>query len=90
MDTVDLPRFALAFVFVIGLIGLLAVFMKYYGGAKLLKMKEGGRLAVLEIRYIDSRRKLALVRRDNVEHLLLLADGRETVIESGIKKTDER
>jgi len=89
MDTVDFPRFMLAFFFVVGLIGLLALFLKRYGGATktFLNAKEGsGRVEVLEMRYIDGRRKLALVRRDNVEHLLLLADGRETVIETGIKK----
>jgi flagellar protein FliO/FliZ len=86
MDTVDLPRFLLAFIFVIGLIGLCAVLLKRYGGKTLIKNKEGSRLDVVEVRYIDSRRKLALVRRDNVEHLLLLADGKETLIESGIKK----
>jgi flagellar protein FliO/FliZ len=90
MDTVDFPRFVLSFVFVVGLIGICAMLLKHYGGKTLLKAKEGSRLEVLEMRYLDSRRKLALVRRDNAEHLLLLADGRETVIESGIKKSDER
>jgi flagellar protein FliO/FliZ len=92
MDTVDLPRFILAFMVVLGLIGLLAFVLKRYDGIakKLLHDKTGsGRLEVVEMRPLDSKRKLALVRRDGVEHLLLLADGRETVVESGIKR-DER
>jgi flagellar protein FliO/FliZ len=88
MDTVDFPRFVLAFVFIIGLIGVCALLLKRYGGQALLKTKEGGRLQVVEVRYLDSRRKLVLVKRDAMEHLLLLADGRETVIESGIKKDE--
>jgi flagellar protein FliO/FliZ len=88
MDTVDFPRFMLAFVFVVGLIGLLAMFLKRYGSTAktFLNAKEGtNRIEVLEVKYIDSKRRLVLVRRDEVEHLLLLADGRETVIESVIK-----
>ncbi len=91
METVDYSRFALAFVFVLGLIGLFSAVLKRYGNAyKTYKAKEGekSRLDVIESRFIDARRRLMLVRRDDVEHLLLLSDGRETVIESGIKTAD--
>ncbi|MFO0389258.1 MAG: flagellar biosynthetic protein FliO [Alphaproteobacteria bacterium] len=93
METVDYSRFILAFVFVLGLIGLFSVVVKRYGSAyKVYKAKEGqaSRIEVIESRYIDARRKLMLVRRDDVEHLLLLGDGKETVIEAGIQsKQDE-
>ncbi len=83
MDTVDPLRFILAFCFVLGLIGLLALGLKRFGGG--IRMKtDGGRLAVVEMKHIDPRRKLVLVRRDNREHLLLLAGERELVIESNI------
>lgn len=84
MDTIDFPRFILAFVFILGLIGLLGVFLKRYGKSLPGKAGAGNRLGVIETVYIDSRRKLVLVKRDNTEHLLLLADGRELVIESNI------
>lgn len=88
MDTIDPLRFVLAFAFVLSLIGLMAVVMKKYGrGQMFSRGKEGGRLDVLEVRYIDARRKLVLVRRDHVEHLLLLADGRELVVETITDKT---
>jgi len=92
MDTVDPLRFLFAFLFVVGLIGVLAIALRRYGrtasGQAILGMKDdGGRLKVMEIRYIDARRKLVLVRRDNVEHLLLIADGRELVVETGIAVT---
>lgn len=84
MDTVDFPRFILAFLLVIGLIGLLALFLKRYGAkaGALLGAREGGRLQVVETRYIDSKRKLVLVKRDDTEHLLLLGDGGNLVIEA--------
>lgn len=89
MDTVDPLRFLFAFLLVIGLIGLMAVGLKRYGrtaaGRAMLGMKEGGgRIEIVETRYLDARRRLVLVRRDKVEHLLLIADGRELVIESNI------
>ncbi len=88
METVDYSRFVLAFIFVLGLIGLFYVVLKRYGNSyKIYKANENtsNRLDVIEARYIDARRKLMLVRRDNVEHLILLAEGRETVIETGIE-----
>ena len=87
MEAVDPLRFILAFMFVIGLIGLSAFALKRYSrtalGKRLLNPVQGeGRLRIVELCYIDARRKLVLVRRDQAEHLLLLADGRELVVES--------
>jgi len=87
MDTIDPLRFIFAFVFVLGLIGAMGFVLKRYGhrllGQKMFAMKEeGGRLQVLEVRWIDPKRRLVLVRRDNIEHLLLLSDKGEQVIES--------
>lgn len=85
MDTVDFPRFILAFLLVLGLIGLLALFLKRYGNkaGALLGAKEGSRLQVVETRWLDSKRKLVLVKRDGAEHLLLLGEGGNLVIEGG-------
>lgn len=90
MDTIDFPRFILAFLLVIGLIGLLAVFFRRYGqqARTLLGVKEsGGRLDILETRYVDPKHRLVLVRRDGVAHLLLLGDGHSLVVESDIPVT---
>lgn len=85
MDSVDPLRFIFGFLFVLGLIGVMAVILKQYARKHSLGNVSGeGRLRVLEVRYIDHKRKLVLVRRDNTEHLLLLSEGRELVIESGI------
>lgn len=93
MDTVDPSRFIFAFLFVVGLIGLLAMALKHFGASgrfgPAMRASADGRLKVVEVRYIDPKRKLVLVRRDNAEHLLLLADGRETVIEAHIPAPPE-
>jgi|GEM_PF-4506100 len=44
----------------------------------------GRRLDVLEGAVIDSKRRLVLVRRDNVEHLLLIGATQDLVVETGI------
>jgi len=86
MESLDYTRFVLAFVFVLSLIGLLAYAAKRYTSSqKLFGMKEGaGRISIVETRYLDPRRKLVLVKRDDAEHLILLAEGRELVVESNI------
>ena len=43
------------------------------------------RLAVVEVKQLDVRRRLVLIRRDGVEHLLLLGATGDLVIESGIE-----
>jgi hypothetical protein len=42
------------------------------------------RLAVTEQASVDSRRKLVLIRRDNVEHLIMTGGPVDVVIETGI------
>lgn len=42
------------------------------------------RLAVLDAAAVDSRRRLVLVRRDNVEHLILIGGPTDVVVEGGI------
>lgn len=88
MDELDLSRFVLSFIFVLGLIGGMAYLMKRYGHLtkKFAPVQGSGRVQVVETSYLDAKRKLVLIRRDDVEHLLLIAEGRETVIEQGIRK----
>ncbi|HSI41627.1 MAG TPA: flagellar biosynthetic protein FliO, partial [Xanthobacteraceae bacterium] len=47
----------------------------------------GPRLAVLDQIALDDRRRLVLVRRDNVEHLLMIGGVTELVVESGAPRT---
>lgn len=44
----------------------------------------GRRLSIVEIAPLDMKRRLVLIRRDEVEHLILLGPQTETVVERGI------
>jgi flagellar protein FliO/FliZ len=81
----DYLRFLAALVFVLGLIGLLAWLARRTRLAGQSGGPGGGRrLALVEMLPLDARHRLALVRRDGVEHLLLLAQGANHVVEAGI------
>lgn len=86
MDFDALIRMAAALGAVLGLVLLAAWAMRRYGLAGIANPKAGEprRLAVVEARTLDARRQLVLIRRDGVEHLLLLSPNAETVIETGI------
>ena len=87
MEAMDYFRFLLALVFVLGLIGVLTTLARRAGlGFPVAAIKPGGkrRLSVVEVTAVDGRRRMVLVRRDDVEHLLLISPTSETVIERGI------
>lgn len=86
MDLGDYLRTVFALLFVLGLIGLLYVLARQYGAQRfgLGRIGAGGRLALVEARSLGARHRLVLVRRDGVEHLLLLGPDRDTVVEAGI------
>jgi flagellar protein FliO/FliZ len=82
-------QFFLALVFVLGLIGLVAIIMRHYGlgGAiQLGRKKRAGRrrIEIVDVAPVDARRRLILVRRDDVEHLILLGAHEDILVESGI------
>lgn len=52
--------------------------------AWLLPPRPEPRLAVMEQASVDSRRKLVLIRRDDVEHLIMTGGPVDVVIETGI------
>ncbi len=86
MDTIDPISFIFSSVFVLGLLGLFAVVLKHFSQKSFLqKYQQAGRLSVVETRYIDAKAKLVLIKRDSVEHLLMINDGKATIIEAEIK-----
>ena len=86
MEVDNYLRFVLALVFVLGLIGVLAMIVRRYGPGSVTagRRTANRRLWISEVLPLDGRRRLILVRRDNVEHLLLLSHGSDVVVESGI------
>ena len=89
---VQYVRFILALLFVLGLIGLLAFLLRRFGlgGIRISPaFRPKGRnaeprLAVVEVATVDARHRLVLVRRDNVEHLVLFGPNSDLLIESNI------
>jgi hypothetical protein len=49
-----------------------------------VRAKRGARLGIVEYHEVDKSRFLVLVRRDDVEHLVLIGGGQDVVIETGI------
>lgn len=86
MEFAGYLKFLLALAFVLGLIGLLAALARRMGfGFPVAALKgRGRRLSVVEVTPVDARRRLVLVRRDDTEHLILLGQSGELVIETGI------
>lgn len=86
MDISAYLQFALALVFVIALIGVFAVAARRFGfaGAVAAKGSTARRLAIVEVRPLDAKRKLVLIRRDDTEHLVILGPTSETLIEAKI------
>jgi hypothetical protein len=52
--------------------------------SKTVKGRRGQRLGITEYHELDKSRRLVLIRRDGVEHLILIGGGQDIVIESGI------
>lgn len=80
-------QFFLAFVIVLGLIGLTAWAVRRFGAGRLAGIGARGRqprLAVVDYASVDGRRRLILVRRDNVEHLVMIGGPTDIVIEPNI------
>jgi flagellar protein FliO/FliZ len=78
-------RYLVSFVFVLGLIGLFAWLLRRFGPPGRFRAPgRNRRLSIVEIAGIDARRRLVLVRRDDTEHLILLGQTQDLVIETGI------
>ena len=86
---VELPtsvNFIIAFVFVLLLIGAAAWLVRRFGAAQIEAAARGRqpRLAVVDSAAVDGRRKLVIIRRDNVEHLLMIGGPSDVVVETNI------
>jgi hypothetical protein len=80
-------RFLFAFIVVLALIGLTAWLVRRFGATHLGATAARGRqprLAVIDAAAVDGRRRLVLIRRDNVEHLLMIGGPSDVVIEPNI------
>lgn len=88
MDLDLILRFLLALLFVLALIGLFAWAARRFGLTGRLGGAVAGRsrrLRVVEVAPLDPKTRLVLLRRDEVEHLVLIGPGGGMVVESGIR-----
>lgn len=99
MDVDQVMRGLLALVFVLGLIGGIALLAKRFGFTPRVtlprgntpgtrKTARGRRLGIVEVLPVDAKRRLILIRRDDTEHLVLLGADRDMVVESGVPAPD--
>ncbi len=88
-DLTSIATYVAAFVFVIALIGVGAWLLKGMmarGNNKTGSFLRGRerRLGIVEASNVDGRRKLVLIRRDDVEHLIMTGGPVDVVVETGI------
>lgn len=85
METIDYVKFLLVLALVIGLILALSWGLKRLGvGTSSPGLLGQRRLSAVETSSIDARHRLILVRRDSVEHLVLVGPASALLIETGI------
>ena len=79
-------KFFIAFAVVLALIGLTAWLVRRFSSDRLGGAARGRqpRLAVIDAATVDGRRRLVLIRRDNVEHLLMIGGPTDVVVEPNI------
>lgn len=92
-DPNNLIYYVIAFVFVLALIAIGARLLRgatSRGNSKAGSFLRGRdrRLGVVEAASIDGRRKLILLRRDDVEHLIMTGGPVDVVVETGIRSPD--
>ncbi len=85
MDVLDLFRYFGALAMVLGLLGFAWIAAKRYGLPGIVKGASTRRLAISETLMMGPRHKLLLIRRDGVEHLVLVTPQGATVVEGGIE-----
>jgi hypothetical protein len=79
-------KFFVAFAIVLALIALTAWLVRRFSANRLGGTARGRqpRLAVIDAASVDGRRRLVLIRRDNVEHLMMIGGPNDLVVEPNI------
>jgi hypothetical protein len=80
-----MPYMNMAVTTLVVLIGLVLMLLVYRALSRTVRGRRGSRLGISEYHEIDKNRRLVLIRRDDVEHLLLIGGAQDVVVESGIE-----
>jgi flagellar protein FliO/FliZ len=86
METTYYIQVGLAFVLVLALMGLLSFILKKVNYAQSGMMSKDSRLKIVEQRMIDSKTKVAIIRCDDKDHLVVLGQNSTIVVETDLKK----
>ena len=90
MSLSELPApvfFVLVFVAVLAVIGVTTWLVRRFGAERFggtTTRNRQPRLAVIDAASVDGRRRLVIIRRDNVEHLLMIGGPTDVVVETNI------
>lgn len=92
MDLSNYIRFVAALAFVLALIGVATWAARRFGiGGKVPPVRRGDRrLQIVEVAVVDPKHRAVLLKRDDVEHLVLIGPTASTLIESGIAAPSAR
>jgi len=83
MDVLDFARYFAALLLVLGLIGAAGLATRKFGVPGLAKPVKLRRLHIVETLMLSPRQRLAIIKRDDVEHLVLISPSGASVIEQG-------
>src|SRR3954470_24001543 len=84
MNFIDLLRYFGALLLVLAMVGGAGLLARRFGVPGVTKASAQKRVSVVETLMVGPRQRLFIVRRDNVEHLVLSGPDGATVIEGGI------
>ena len=84
MEFIDLLRYFGALLLVLAMVGGAGLLARRFGVPGVTKAVSDKRLAIVETLMVGPRQRLFIVRRDNVEHLVLSGPDGASVLETGI------
>jgi flagellar protein FliO/FliZ len=82
----DAVKFIIVFLLILAVLVPL-LWRRFNVGSLSSSGQRGRRLALIETAAVDGRRRLVLIKRDNVEHLLMIGGPNDIVVESNIART---
>ncbi len=89
MDLMNYLQFAVALLIVLALMGLLTLALKRLNLAQSGLNGKSNRIKIIEQRMIDSRHKVAIIRCDDKDHLVIVGQNGNTIIKTDIDKAKE-
>jgi hypothetical protein len=96
LELTTAQKVIVASVVILVLLALLGLFVRQIQGGRLrLRGQAGGRqrqprLGVVDTYDLDRQRQLVLIRRDNIEHLLMIGGASDVVVETNILRSSGR